>query len=204
MTQNTVWDDALIDSRRRFELLGCKGITLWMTGLSGSGKSTIAKHLERALLVRGVRTYRLDGDNLRHGLNHDLGFSPEDRSENVRRTAEVSALLADSGCVVIASLISPLRCDRKRAREIHEQRGLSWREIWVDTPLAVCEARDPKGLYQRAREGEIKSFTGIDAPYEAPQSPHLHLRTESQSLEQCVQECERLLVKSKAIEGPRR
>ena len=199
MTQNTVWDDALIDSRRRFELLGCQGITLWMTGLSGSGKSTIAKHLERALLVRGVHTYRLDGDNLRHGLNHDLGFSPEDRSENVRRTAEVSALLADSGCVVIASLISPLRSDRKRAREIHEQRGLSWREIWVDTPLAVCEARDPKGLYQRAREGEIKSFTGIDAPYEAPQSPHLHLRTESQSLEQCVQECERLLVKSKAI-----
>ena len=147
------------------------GATVWLTGLSGAGKSTIGAALEAELIAAGRTAYLLDGDNLRHGLNADLGFSPEDRAENVRRTAHVARLFADAGVVAIVCLISPYRSDRALAREAHA--GLPFLEVFVDTPLDVCEARDPKGLYARARAGEIRDFTGVDAPYEAPEAPEL-------------------------------
>jgi bifunctional enzyme CysN/CysC len=167
---NVVWQQG-IDRARRFELLGHGGATIWMTGLPGSGKSTIASGVEAHLLAAGRSAYILDGDNLRHGLNGDLGFSAQDRTENVRRTAEVSALLADAGVVVLVALVSPYRADRDAARAVHEARGLAFLEIHVATPLEECERRDPKGLYARARAGEISGLTGVDDPYEPPQSP---------------------------------
>ncbi len=145
-----------------------RGATVWLTGLSGSGKSTVAVVLEQLLVGAGRPAYRLDGDNLRLGLNADLGFSAEDRDENVRRAGEVARLFADAGVVAIVPLISPYRRGRDHARRIHLEAGLPFLEVFVDTPLAVCEARDPKGLYARARAGEITGFTGIDDPYEAP------------------------------------
>jgi bifunctional enzyme CysN/CysC len=155
-----------------------QGMTLWLTGLSGSGKSTVAAELERRLVASGRPAYLLDGDNLRHGLNADLGFSAQDRAENVRRVGEVAKLLADAGVIAIVSLVSPYEADRQRVRAAHEQGSLPFFEIFVDTPLEVCEARDPKGMYAKARAGEIKHFTGIDDPYEAPSAPHLRLRPE--------------------------
>ncbi|MGV9745292.1 adenylyl-sulfate kinase [Rhodococcus zopfii] len=152
------------------------GRTVWLTGLSASGKSTIAAELERRLLAAGVPAYRLDGDNLRHGLNADLGFGPEDRAENVRRVGAVAQLMADAGLVAICSLISPYRADRDRIRQQHADAGIPFVEVFVDTPLADCEARDPKGMYARARAGEITGFTGVDDPYEPPRSPDLVLR----------------------------
>ena len=143
--------------------------------LSGSGKSTIAAALERALVTRGTPAYMLDGDNLRHGLNADLGFSVADRTENIRRVGEVARLFADAGVVAVVPVISPYRVDRDRARAIHADAGVPFVEVWVDTPLEVCEARDPKGLYAKARAGEIKGFTGIDDPYEPPEHPELRL-----------------------------
>merc|ERR1711976_542722 len=165
--------------------VGHKGITLWMTGLSGSGKSTISVALEDALVTKQPTSYfvyRLDGDNLRFGLNRDLGFSPEDRKENVRRVAEVSKLFAEAGAIVIAGLISPYAADRQFAREVHENASLPFMEVFVDVPLNVVEARDPKGLYKKAREGKIKGFTGIDAPYEQPEKPEVHCRTDQLSV----------------------
>ncbi|AKE89526.1 sulfate adenylyltransferase subunit 1 [Rhodococcus aetherivorans] len=153
-----------------------RGATVWLTGLSASGKSTVAAALERRLLAAGVPAYRLDGDNLRHGLNADLGFGPRDRAENVRRVGAVAQLMADAGLVTICALISPYRSDRDRIREQHREAGLPFLEVFVDTPLADCEARDPKGMYARARAGEITGFTGIDDPYEAPTRPDLVLR----------------------------
>ena len=151
------------------------GATAWLTGLSGSGKSTVAVALER-LLVAGARpAYRLDGDNLRHGLNADLGFSTADRNENVRRAGEVAALFADAGVVAIVPLISPYRSGRDGARAAHQRLGLRFVEVFVDTPIEECERRDPKGLYARARAGEITGFTGVDDPYEAPLAPDLVL-----------------------------
>ncbi|HLS77652.1 MAG TPA: adenylyl-sulfate kinase [Nocardia sp.] len=153
-----------------------RGATVWLTGLSGSGKSTVAVELERRLVAEGRPAYLLDGDNLRHGLNADLGFSAADRAENVRRVGEVARLFADAGVVAVVSLISPYRADRERARAVHEAAGLPFLEVFVDTPLEICEARDPKGMYAKARAGEIRGFTGVDDPYEAPEQPALVLR----------------------------
>lgn len=181
---NIVWHEGEITREDRAKVLGHKGCTLWLTGLSGSGKSTIGVALEKALVMRGVLAYRLDGDNVRHGLNANLGFSAEDREENIRRVGEVAKLFADSGVVTISSFISPYQRDRDQVRVIHEQAGLSFLEVFIDTPIEVCEQRDPKGLYKKARAGEIKGFTGIDDPYETPQRPEVHIRTDKQSIEQ--------------------
>jgi bifunctional enzyme CysN/CysC len=170
-TPNTVWHPSALDRSERPSL----GATVWFTGLSGSGKSTVAVEVERLLVSQGRPAYLLDGDNLRQGLNGDLGFSADDRAENVRRVGEVARLFADAGVVALVPVISPYRVDRIRAREIHQLAGLPFLEVFVDTPLEVCEARDPKGLYAKARAGEITGFTGIDDPYEAPESPDLRL-----------------------------
>lgn len=151
-------------------------MTVWLTGLPASGKSSIAAELERRLVASGRPAYLLDGDNLRHGLNADLGFSAADRTENVRRAGEVAMLMADAGLVAVVSLISPYRADRDRVQAAHERAGLSFVEVFVDTPLELCEARDPKGMYAKARAGEITGFTGVDDPYEAPHTPDLWLR----------------------------
>jgi bifunctional enzyme CysN/CysC len=171
---HVVWHSGSVQRDER----ASKGMTVWLTGLSGSGKSTVAAELERRLVASGRPAYLLDGDNLRHGLNADLGFSAEDRRENVRRVGEVAKLLADAGVIAIVSLVSPYAADRARAREAHTENGLPFAEIFVDTPLEICEARDPKGMYTKARAGEISDFTGVNAPYEAPESPHLRLRPE--------------------------
>ncbi|WOC12855.1 adenylyl-sulfate kinase [Gordonia sp. MP11Mi] len=169
---NVVWEAGKVTREHR----AYRGATIWLTGLSGSGKSTIATELERRLVAEGRPAYLLDGDNLRHGLNADLGFSDDDRRENIRRTAEVASLFADSGAVSLVSLISPFAAERQRAREIHAARDLPFFEVFVDTPLDSCEARDPKGLYAKARAGEIVQFTGIDSPYERPVTPEFVIR----------------------------
>ena len=155
-----------------------RGATVWLTGLSGSGKSTVAAAAEKVLVAAGRPAYVLDGDNLRHGLNGDLGFSAADRKENVRRVGHVAALLADAGVVVLVPLVSPYRADRDLVRALHAEAGLPFVEVFVDTPIELCEQRDPKGLYKKARAGEITGFTGIDDPYEAPLEPELVLRPE--------------------------
>jgi adenylyl-sulfate kinase len=170
-----------------------RGATLWLTGLSGSGKSTIAGAIERELLSQGVQSYRLDGDVLRTGINKGLGFSPEDRCENIRRISEVAALFADAGVIAIVSAISPFARDRQLARERHAADGLAFFEIYVCTELSVCEARDPKGLYRKARSGQISGFTGIDSPYEAPPAPELRLNAGDLPARECALECVRLL-----------
>ena len=174
-SSNVVWQQG-IQRERRWAALGHGGATVWMTGLPASGKSTVAAGVEATLLEAGRSAYVLDGDNLRHGLNGDLGFSAEDRAENVRRTAEVSALLADAGVVVLVALVSPYRADRAAARAAHDRRGLPFLEVWVATSLEECERRDPKGLYARARAGELTGLTGIDDPYEPPESPDVVVR----------------------------
>src|SRR5919112_6601554 len=173
---NVVWQPGELTREQRWQALGGPGGTVWFTGLPSSGKSTIAAAVEARLLGEGHAAYVLDGDNLRHGLNGDLGFSPEDRTENVRRVAEVAALMADAGVVALASLVSPSRADRAAARAVHDRRGLRFVEVWVSTPLEECERRDPKGLYARARAGEIPDFTGIGQPYEEPQSADLEVQ----------------------------
>jgi adenylylsulfate kinase len=174
---NITWHEGHVERADREKLLRQKGATIWFTGLSGSGKSTVAFTLEHALVERGHLCYALDGDNIRHGLNKNLGFSPEDRTENIRRIGEVAKLFADTGVVALTSFISPYRGDRDLVRQIHEEAGLSFIEVFVDTPLDVCEERDPKGLYQKARAGEIPEFTGISAPYEEPLKPEMVLNT---------------------------
>ncbi|MBN9620923.1 MAG: adenylyl-sulfate kinase, partial [Actinobacteria bacterium] len=169
-----VWHSGSVQRAER----ATQGMTLWLTGLSGSGKSSVAAELERRLVASGRPAYLLDGDNLRHGLNSDLGFSADDRAENVRRVGEVAKLLADAGVIPIVSLVSPYAADRERVRASHGAASLPFLEIFVDTPLEVCEARDPKGMYAKARAGEITHFTGVDDPYEAPDAPHLRLRPE--------------------------
>jgi bifunctional enzyme CysN/CysC len=171
VNDNVVWHEGAVARADR----PTAGATIWFTGLSGSGKSTVAAEVERALVAAGRPAYLLDGDNLRHGLNADLGFSAADRSENIRRVGEVARLFADAGVVALVPVISPYRADRDRARAIHDGVGLRFVEVFVDTPLEVCEARDPKGLYKLARKGEITGFTGIDDPYESPASPDLRL-----------------------------
>lgn len=174
-SENVVWHQSDLPRADRWASLGVRGATLWFTGLSGSGKSTVAVAVERRLLDTGAPAYLLDGDNLRHGLNGDLGFSAADRSENVRRVGEVARLFADAGVVALVPLISPYRADRDRARAAHEAAGVPFFEVFVNTPIEECEARDPKGLYAKARAGEITGFTGIDDPYEAPVAPDLEL-----------------------------
>ncbi|KAA3638936.1 MAG: adenylyl-sulfate kinase [Armatimonadetes bacterium] len=175
MTENVVWHDGSVSRSQRQAITGGEGMTLWFTGLSGSGKSTIAAAVEADLILRGRAAYTLDGDNVRHGLNSDLGFSAVDRSENVRRVGEVARLMADAGLVVLVPVISPYRGDRDAVRMAHEAAGIRFVEVHVATPLEVCEARDPKGLYALARAGEIAEFTGIDDPYEEPFSPELRI-----------------------------
>jgi bifunctional enzyme CysN/CysC len=185
-SKNIFWSEGDITAQRRALRNGHKGAVIWLTGLSGSGKSTIASALERELFKLNMQTYVLDGDNIRHGLNANLGFSPEDRSENIRRVAEVAKLVADAGAVTITAFISPYRCDRRRAREIVLASGIEFYEIFVDAPLSVCEVRDPKSLYKKARAGEIREFTGIDAPYEAPENAEVTVPTDRQSIEESV------------------
>jgi adenylylsulfate kinase len=175
-----------VSREERWRLLRQQPLTVWLTGLSGAGKSSIAGALERRLLEAGRPCYLLDGDILRAGINRDLGFGPEDRRENIRRSAEIARLINEAGIVAIAAFISPYRADRAMAREIVGPARFV--EVYVDAPLAVCEARDPKGLYRRARRGEVRDFTGVSAPYEAPTAPDLALATDRRSLEQCVEE----------------
>jgi len=172
---NVTWDAGKLDRDRRWAALRTHGATVWFTGLPASGKSTIAAALEERLVLDGRSAYRLDGDNLRHGLNENLGFSAEDRTENVRRTAHAARLLADAGTITVVSLVSPYAADREAARQAHEAEGIPFIEVFVDTPIEECERRDPKGLYARARAGEIEGMTGVDDPYEAPASPDLVL-----------------------------
>jgi adenylylsulfate kinase len=170
---NITWHGANVTQEERESAVGQKGCVLWYTGLSASGKSTVARRVEQLLLERGVFTYVLDGDNIRHGLNKDLGFSPKDREENIRRIGEVAALFADAGVVAMTAFISPYRADRDLARS--KVKPGRFFEVFMDIPVEVCEKRDPKGLYQKAREGKIPEFTGISAPYEEPLAPELRL-----------------------------
>lgn len=180
---NVVWHKMNVTREYRETLLKQKGILLWFTGLSGSGKSTVASALEQKLHSLGKITYALDGDNVRHGLNSDLGFSDKDRVENIRRIGEVSKLFVDAGIITIATFVSPFREDRQKVRELL---GEDFIEIFIDCPLEVCESRDPKGIYKKARAGEIKHFTGIDSPYEEPINPEITVSTHLNTLEECV------------------
>ncbi len=174
---NITWHEGHVDRAARGELLGQKGCTIWLTGLPSSGKSTTAFTLEHELVKQGRLAYVLDGDNIRFGLNRNLGFSPEDRAENIRRIGEVARLFADTGVVAITSFISPYVEDRELVKLRHAEADLPFIEIFIDAPLEVCEERDPKGLFKKARAGQLKGFTGIDAPYEAPPEPDLVLNT---------------------------
>lgn len=172
-SENITWHEGHVSREARENRLGQKGCTIWMTGLSASGKSTLAFTLEHELIRRNRLAYVLDGDNVRYGLNKNLGFTAADREENIRRIGEVAKLFADSGFITMTSFISPYRKDRDLARKIHKEAGLCFIEVFVDTAIEVCEQRDPKGLYAKARKGEIKGFTGIDDPYEPPLNPEL-------------------------------
>ncbi len=185
-SDNIFWSESEITAARRAVRNQHRGAVVWLTGLSGAGKSTIARALEKELFQLSMHTYVLDGDNLRHGLNANLGFSPEDRAENIRRVGEVAKLMADAGIVVITSFISPYRADRTRARAIALQAGAEFVEVFVDAPLSVCEGRDPKGLYQKARAGALKGFTGVDAPYEPPEDPEIVVHTHEQTPTECI------------------
>ena len=185
-SKNIFWTEEKITARERAMRTGHRGAVVWLTGLSGAGKSTIAQSIERDLFHRGMNTYVLDGDNIRHGLTSNLGFSPDDRMENIRRVSEVAKLMADAGTVVITAFISPYRMDRRRAREIALEGNAEFIEVFVDAPLEVCEARDPKNLYKKARAGEIREFTGIDAPYEAPDDPEIVVHTDEQTVDESV------------------
>ena len=183
---NITWHDGTVTRAEREKLLGQRGVTIWLTGLSGSGKSTIAVAAQGALHERGTHSYVLDGDNVRHGLNQNLGFSPEDRTENIRRIGEVAKLFTDAGIIALTSFISPYRADRDAVRAIMEPGDFV--EVLVDASVETCEGRDVKGLYKKARAGEIPEFTGISAPYEAPEKPELVLDTNSQTVEESVEQ----------------
>lgn len=180
---NVVWHKMNVSREDREELLKQKGVILWFTGLSGSGKSTVASSLEKRLHDMGKLTYTLDGDNVRHGLNSDLGFSDEDRVENIRRIGEISKFFVDAGVITIATFVSPFREDRQKVRDLL---GEDFVEIYIDCPIEVCEKRDPKGIYKKARAGEIKHFTGIDSPYESPINPEIVVSTHLNTLDECV------------------
>lgn len=180
---NLTWQNMEVTRENREERLGQKAVTIWMTGLSGAGKSTLANEVEKRLFAMGKYTMLLDGDNVRMGLNQNLGFSEEDRVENIRRIAEVSKLMNDAGLIVLTSFISPFRQDRRNAKNIIGERFV---EVYISTPLEECEKRDVKGLYKKARNGEINNFTGITSPYEAPEHPDITVDTSKHSLEECV------------------
>ncbi len=184
---NVHWHEGEVTRAARGKLLGQSGATVWFTGLSGSGKSTVAVALEKVLHAQGKLSYRLDGDNVRLGINKNLGFSAEDRAENIRRIGEIAKLFVDTGVIVLSSFVSPYRADRDLVRQLHQDAGMAFIEIHVEVPLAVAEARDPKGLYKKARAGQLKNFTGIDDPYEAPEKPELVLHTDKMSLQDEVQ-----------------
>ena len=184
---NVTWQEGDVNRDHRENLLNQKGCTLWFTGLSGSGKSTIAIAFEQALLKRNKLSYRLDGDNIRLGINKNLGFGHDDRTENIRRVGEVSKLFADAGVIVLSSFISPYKSDRDMVREAHQHDGIPFLEVHVDCSLECAESRDPKGLYKKAREGKILNFTGIDSPYEVPEQPDIRLDTEQHSVEQEIE-----------------
>lgn len=184
LRRDVVWSEACVTREQREQLLGQRGCAVWLTGLSGAGKSSIAHATSERLHAAGRLNYVLDGDNLRHGLNADLGFSPEHRRENIRRAGEVAALFVDAGAIVIIALISPLRVDREMAQRIVGAERFV--EVFVDAPLEICERRDPKGLFAKARRGEIAEFTGISAPYEPPSAPALTLLTAQCPLRDCV------------------
>ena len=183
---NVTWHEGDVSVDERRALLTQRGATLWFTGLSGSGKSTIAVALERALMNKKKLSYRLDGDNIRLGINKNLGFSAADRAENIRRIGEIAKLFNEAGVITLASFISPYRDDRNQVRRIHQEMGLIFVEIFVDCDLASAENRDPKGLYKKARAGEIKNFNGIDDPYEAPNDAEIHLVSDKMSLSEEV------------------
>ena len=183
---NVTFHEGTVSPEERKKNMNQRGATLWFTGLSASGKSTIAVAVERVLLNRGHHIYRLDGDNIRMGLNKNLGFSAEDRAENIRRIGEVSKLFAEAGILSIASFISPYTADRDAVRALHAADDIPYFECYIDCSLEAAEERDPKGLYKKARAGEIKGFTGIDDPYEAPENADLHIKTHEDDVETCV------------------
>jgi adenylylsulfate kinase len=183
-SSDVVWHQQSVTTEQKSSLKGHKAVLLWYTGLSGSGKSTVANAVEQKLLERGCHSYLLDGDNVRHGLNNDLGFTDEDRIENIRRISEVAKLFVDAGLLVSTAFISPFQKDRDQARAL--LKDALFLEVFIDTPLAVCESRDPKGLYKKARAGEIANFTGISSTYESPTDAEIHVKTESLSIEECA------------------
>ncbi|KAH7912732.1 adenylylsulfate kinase [Hygrophoropsis aurantiaca] len=199
MVLNLLLRSSSVQHSERVALLKQKGLTLWFTGLSASGKSTIACALEQRLLHMHKFAYRLDGDNIRHGLNKDLGFDHQSHAENVRRIGEVSKLFADAAYIAITAFIAPFQADRAIVRDLHEKAGLGFVEIFIDTPLSVTEERDPKGLYKLARSGVIKDFTGIDSPYEAPEHPDIHIKTVECPVPQAVETIMKYLEDGKYI-----
>lgn len=184
---NLSFEEGEISRENRHSMLGQTGGTIWFTGISGSGKSTVAVALEKALYALGKLSYRLDGDNMRLGINKNLGFSEQDRRENIRRIGEVAVLFSDAGMISLSSFISPYSADRQQVRALHEKHGLSFTEVYVDCSLEEAERRDPKGLYKKARKGEIKNFTAIDHPYEAPINPEIRLETEFMSVDEEIE-----------------
>lgn len=200
LATNIVWHDGAIKKEHRYALLNQKGATIWLTGLSGSGKSTVSVALEQMMFRKGYLVYRLDGDNIRFGLNCNLGFSADDRKENIRRISEVAKLMGDAGVITTSAFISPYIADRDIARTIHEKAGIPFVEVHVDVPLEVAEARDPKGLYKKARRGEIKNFTGIDDPYEAPAKPEIKIDTSKLNVNECAQTILDYLVEKGIVE----
>jgi adenylylsulfate kinase len=196
---NITWHESHVARKDREVLLNQKGFTIWFTGLPSSGKSTTAFTLEHELTKRGHLAYVLDGDNIRHGLNKNLGFTMEDREENIRRIGEVAKLFADSGVITMTSFISPYRKDRDLVRQIHENAGLDFIEIFVDTSIDMCEKRDPKGLFSKARKGEIKGFTGVDDPYEAPLNAEMVLDTTKKPPQDVVVDIIKFLIKRRLL-----
>ncbi|WP_441002144.1 adenylyl-sulfate kinase [Pseudocolwellia agarivorans] len=197
-TENTVWHEQNITKEQRSAQKNQKPCLLWYTGLSGSGKSTVANAVDALLFERGCHSYLLDGDNVRHGLNGDLGFSDEDRIENIRRISQVAKLFVDSGLIVSTAFISPFATDRAMASEMLEQG--EFMEVYIDTPISVCEQRDPKGLYKKARAGEIKDFTGIDSTYDVPTSPAIHVKTDEKSIKECAEQIVQHLIDNQFIQ----
>lgn len=196
-TENTVWHEQHIDKKLRAQQKNQRPCLLWYTGLSGSGKSTVANAVDALLFNQGCHSYLLDGDNVRHGLNGDLGFSDLDRVENIRRISEVAQLFIDAGTIVSTAFISPFASDRAMAKTRLDQNEFI--EIYIDTPIEICEQRDPKGLYKKARSGEIKDFTGIDSTYDVPENPTIHVKTAEQSVEQCAKQIVNFLINNQYI-----